>query len=387
MTRRTDVLRRRTAIAAAAAAGLALALGVGVPAAAQAGVVSYGSGVLTYTGANEENSVGIAHPGADSGSPADSGNPPVMNKLLIRENASGEDVTIGPSAAAVCEPDSFYGVQCDVPIRFVANLGGSDDEIEIGTDEVPVVVEIHADGGAGQDVLGGGAGRNVFRGGPDSDRLSGHGGDDLLWGDDGDDTLVGGEGSDQLHGLLGADRLTGEAGNDGVHGGDGDDQLDYSPVYAFDGSDTYDGGTGHDRFGYFGRTDSVTITLDGRPNDGQSGENDNIGPGIEEVDGSDVADVMIGSAGPDGLAGRGATTRSPAVGATTSSTATATTTGSMAATATTGSTAVATTTGSSAVAASTRWLPTARVPTRRCAASTTSSRRVTGSRTPSSSAR
>jgi hypothetical protein len=285
---------------------LALALGAGVaPSIAQAGELSYASGVLTYTGGNEENSVTIDHPGINSDTPASPSNLPVMGKLLIRENAFGEDVTIGPSADPHCDLDAFYGVQCDVPTRFVANLGGNDDSTLIGTDDVPVAVEIHADGGPGADFLDGGAGRNVVNGGAGNDELNGHGGGDVLSGDDGDDQLAGGEGNDELNGGLGADGLTGGAGNDVVRGGDGDDELDYFPAYELDGADTYEGGAGYDIFGYFGRTVSIRVNLDGLANDGQSGENDNVGLDIEEVDGGDVADVLVGSAGPEGLAGRG----------------------------------------------------------------------------------
>jgi hypothetical protein len=90
-----------------------------------------------------------------------------------------------------------------------------------------------------------------------------------------------------------------------VHGGDGDDELDHSPLYAFDGTDRFDGGTGYDKVGYFGRTASVSVSLDAQPNDGQAGEGDNIGTDVEEVDGGDAADVLVGSAGPNWLAGRG----------------------------------------------------------------------------------
>ena len=287
---------------------LLTAIGLTAPAAAQAGVLTWSSGVLTYSGADEENSVGVAHPGTvTSDRPAGPDNPPDPNKLQIRENASGEDIAIHQSAAdgGNCEPDPFLGVVCDRPARFVANLGGGNDALQVGSDDAPVTVEVDAGGAAGDDVFSGSDGRDVYGGGPGDDELKGFGGNDLLNGDDGVDTLEGGDGNDELNGLLGADHLTGDAGNDNIRGGDGDDDLDYRPLYALDGSDTLTGGPGHDKFGYFGRTTGVSVNLDNVANDGQAGEADNILLDVEEVDGSDVADVMTGSAGPNGLAGRG----------------------------------------------------------------------------------
>ena len=283
------------------------AFGLGAPAAAQAGVLTWSSGVLTYTGGDEENSVGVAHPGINTSEyPPGPDNPPNPDKLEIRENASGEKIEIHESARTQgqCEA-SYLGVQCKTPNRVVANLGGGSDALQVGLDEAPVTVEIHAAGAGGDDVFSGSDGRDVYSGGPGNDELKGFGGNDLLNGEDGDDTLEGGEGNDELNGLAGIDHLTGDAGNDTIRGGDGDDDLDYRPLYALDGSDTVAGGPGHDKFGYFGRTTGVSINLDNSANDGQAGEADNILIDVEEVDGSDVADVMIGSAGANGLAGRG----------------------------------------------------------------------------------
>jgi hypothetical protein len=160
-------------------------------------------------------------------------------------------------------------------------------------------------GGAGNDESDGGGAADVLVGGPGDDKILGDGGSDVLRGDDGADTLDGGADHDSLDGGIGNDRLTGGAGNDIVGGGDGDDELDYSPLYAFDGTDVFAGGAGYDNVGYFGRTASVSVSLDGQPNDGQADEGDNIGADVEEVDGGDAADVLVGSAGPNRLAGRG----------------------------------------------------------------------------------
>jgi hypothetical protein len=160
-------------------------------------------------------------------------------------------------------------------------------------------------GGAGNDEFDGGGGADVLTGGSGDDTVLGDGGNDVLQGNDGADTLDGGADHDQLDGGIRNDRLTGGAGNDTVRGGDGDDELDHSPLYVFDGTDVFAGGTGYDTVGYFGRTASVSVRLDAQPNDGQAGERDNIGADVEEVDGGDAADVLVGTAGPNRLAGRG----------------------------------------------------------------------------------
>lgn len=281
---------------------LCAGLGAGAaPGLAQAGELTLSGGILTYTGGDEPNAVSAEHPGSN-GEPTGPGNPADTSKLLINDNEVGN--TVGFAGASGCTQQTF-GVMCPTPARFVVELGVGDDSVLLGRFDEPVFVEVHANGGAGNDTLHGSVGRNVFNGGPGDDELNGLGGDDLLNGDDGVDTIIGHDGNDDLDGGTGNDRLTGGTGNDVVRGGDGNDELDYSPLYALDGTDVFEGGPGHDKVGYFGRTASVAVSLDGQANDGQSGENDNVAADIEEVDGGDAADVLSGSAGPNGLAGRG----------------------------------------------------------------------------------
>jgi Ca2+-binding RTX toxin-like protein len=95
-----------------------------------------------------------------------------------------------------------------------------------------------------------------------------------------------------INGMGGDDTLLGTAERDTFIGGDGNDTVDYS-----------------------GRTENLTITLDGQPNDGAAGENDDIAADIENVIGGLGNDTIVGNdqrnrldggAGDDHLTGGGA---------------------------------------------------------------------------------
>lgn len=107
----------------------------------------------------------------------------------------------------------------------------------------------------------------------------------------GNDTLKGGSVSDWLFGSAGDDTLEGGIGADTLSGGDGNDLADYS-----------------------GRTNAVTITLNGQPGDGEAGENDNVsssidrvttGSGNDSVTGSALANTLSGGPGNDAISGVG----------------------------------------------------------------------------------
>jgi len=69
------------------------------------------------------------------------------------------------------------------------------------------------------------AARNEIDGGNGNDTLSGLAGNDEIDGGRGDDLIFGGDGADDLDGELGNDRLFGGAGSDVLNGGAGDDVL------------------------------------------------------------------------------------------------------------------------------------------------------------------
>ena len=106
---------------------------------------------------------------------------------------------------------------------------------------------------------------------------------------DGNDTLTGNDADNRLFGMRGDDTLVGGPGDDLLVGGPGDDVLD--------------GGPGNDTASYAGATAGVVVNLD------LSGPQQTNGAGIdtlisiENLIGSDHADVLIGTAGPNRLEG------------------------------------------------------------------------------------
>lgn len=197
--------------------------------------------------------------------------------------------------------------------------GGSDDRLDGGNGNDTIAGE---DGG---DTLTGAAGDDALSGGNGDDRLSAGGGSDALAGDDGVDTLAGGAGIDTLDGGPGDDWLNG--GDIGLVGGDGGDELNgglgADVLLGGPGSDRLDGGlgadqingeTGRDTLTYEDRTSPVTVSLNGRDDDGESGERDNVGDDVEVVLGGTVGDTLTGDrndntfssgAGEDLVDGRG----------------------------------------------------------------------------------
>ena len=176
---------------------------------------------------------------------------------------------------------------------------------------------------AGPTTAAGGVGNDTLSGGGGGDTLTGADGDDALAGDDGNDSLSGGGGTDALDGGAGGDALSGGAGIDTLNGGDGDDWLNGSEVglvggdgddklrggpgadvlLGGPGDDWLDGGLGPDQINgedgrdtlsYEDRTNPVFVTLNGRPDDGEDGEGDNVGGDVEIILGGTVWDTLTG---------------------------------------------------------------------------------------------
>ncbi|MFL5845963.1 MAG: lytic murein transglycosylase [Solirubrobacteraceae bacterium] len=172
-------------------------------------------------------------------------------------------------------------------------------------------------GGRGNDVLTGGDGNDKLNGNEDADTVSGGPGDDQSWGGSGDDVLGDGEGANKLYGEDGVDKLVTGAGNDSLSGGNGADFLDAGPgddlvngdndadrlqggegtdkLYGSNGDDVIDGGLGPDQIDgsdgtdtvdYGGRTGGVSITNDGKADDGAKDEGDNVSTSIDDAIGS-----------------------------------------------------------------------------------------------------
>jgi Ca2+-binding RTX toxin-like protein len=166
------------------------------------------------------------------------------------------------------------------------------------------------DGGEGNDVLdGSGVPRVTIYGEEGDDRLIGGPGRDGLYGDDwddntadGNDSIVGGAGDDSLYGHKGADRLTGGDEDDNLRGGEGNDDLVGGPGDdslladgTKDGADDLDGGPGWDSAEYYDRSADVRLSLDARANDGAKSEGDDIAANVEELEGGDGNDELVGN--------------------------------------------------------------------------------------------
>ena len=177
------------------------------------------------------------------------------------------------------------GPLAGLDFSFVSIVGGDGDDTVLGE---AAGLELHVDGGAGNDTLTGGAGNDVLSGGEGNDTLdlslavgavsvnlasggerqeigggfgadlvsaieSVRGGifDDTISGDGNQNFLRGGDGGDRIAGAAGDDFLFGEGGNDTLEGGDGIDVLSGGAgddaLVLGDGLDSYDGGEGFDR--------------------------------------------------------------------------------------------------------------------------------------------
>lgn len=199
-------------------------------------------------------------------------------------------------------------------------------------------------GGAGRDFIVGGGLDDLIDGGEDRDNLRGGDGADTIWGGGGSDVVLGGAGDDVMDGGVGdkdvvswrgsalgvtvdvaagaatgegddqftnffrydtsefADHVTGSAaaveqfrlyaGDDVFVGGEGTDV-----VWAGLGDDTIDGGLGVDRLDYALATAGVTVNL---TEGWATGDGEDVISNVEQVFGSQFADVLIGSDTSDG---------------------------------------------------------------------------------------
>jgi Ca2+-binding RTX toxin-like protein len=191
----------------------------------------------------------------------------------------------------------------------------SDVDADVTLDGVDVFA---LEGGEGNDVLdGAGVPRVTIYGEEGDDRLIGGAGRDSLYGDDwddntadGNDTILGGAGDDTLYGFKGADRLVGGDEDDGLRGGIGNDDLVGGPgddnffaESSKDGADDLDGGSGWDSAEYCNRSSNLRVSLDGKDNDGGKNEGDDVAPNVEEVEGGNGNDQLVGNHQPNTLRG------------------------------------------------------------------------------------
>lgn len=186
-----------------------------------------------------------------------------------------------------CTVVDFVTADCpaDGVVRAGVFLGGGDDRVTIDPSVNAGVIAI---------------------GGPGNDQLDSASGDDFLSGSDGNDITTGGYGNDTLSDGVGD-------GNDQLYGGGDDDVLDGGLIGdgSGAGADLLDGGSGNDTADYSRRPVPVNITEDGKSNDGEPGEADDVvnvekilGGSNNDVIGADNdGDRLVGGAGNDLLVG------------------------------------------------------------------------------------
>ena len=227
---------------------------------------------------------------------------------------STESVTVnlatGEASGGDAEGDTFANFE---------NLrGGLGDDTLTGDEQANAVY-----GGAGVDTIRGGGGNDVIIGGAGADWLDGEGGINrlsyagsvgavtvnlhtmLVSGGDADGDQVfsftsaeGGLGDDTLTGHDGTNRLSGGAGSDVINAADGNDW-----VRGGAGADNLDGGAGDDTLSYANARTGVSIQLDGNSASGGDATGD-VFVGFENVEGSEVGDLIRGDAGANRLKGR-----------------------------------------------------------------------------------
>ncbi len=129
-----------------------------------------------------------------------------------------------------------------------------------------------------------------FTGDAHDNRIGGGGGNDTLDGGDGNDVIVGGDGDNWLFGGADDDVITGGADCDWIEGGSG--------------ADTITGGGYHGHVVYWSSSQGVTVNLATGVTRGGDAEGDRL-LGIIAVDGSELADVLTGSAGDNWVVGKG----------------------------------------------------------------------------------
>lgn len=164
----------------------------------------------------------------------------------------------------------------------LAGMGGADNLTATGFPQDAGVVVL---GGEGADTLAGGDGSEdllVDGLGADKDTLSGFGRDDALLHNGGPDALLGGDGNDLF---LSVSICDGET----LDGGEGRDNASWARL----------GGPGVEA-----RLDAGLVGRFGAAGDpGCDGESPDALVGIEDLEGSEAADALIGDAGPNQLLG------------------------------------------------------------------------------------
>ena len=284
-----------------------------------------------------------------------------INSMRLKGPYSGfyaaSDLRAPVTAGAGCERLTIREVRCSSAGVFQTSVdaGPGSDTVTVETTTVPATLI----GGTGDDRLTGGSGNDRLLGGDGDDYLFSSRGNDTLSGgagsdghhggsgidtvsyagrnvgvsvdfdgfaDDGSSSdggardhvsadvedVIGTNGADNLVGSDGANTLDGGAGNDVLVGGAGADTLngglDDDTLTGSGDPDLINGGDGIDTASYAGRNVGVAVDLDGVADDGSSadgpsGARDRIATDVEDLIGTDGADLLTGNAFVNRLTG------------------------------------------------------------------------------------
>jgi Calx-beta domain/FG-GAP-like repeat/RTX calcium-binding nonapeptide repeat (4 copies) len=195
--------------------------------------------------------------------------------------------------------------------KIVANGGERNDTIQVKNN---VLTSAELAGGNGDDLIMGGSGNDVLEGNSGFDLLDGGDGNDTLRGGDGDDVLIGGAGADVLDGGAGDDTASYETATTGIllnlttGEATGDARGDvFVSIEQYEGSeydDTLIGDAANNILSGMGGNDSISGGEGNDLLDGGDGNDTLRGDaGDDFLIGGDGADVLEGGAGDDVLVG------------------------------------------------------------------------------------
>lgn len=270
--------------------------------------MSGGGGLDTVSYARRTSSVAVTVDDvADDGAPSEGDN--VSTDIEVVTGGLGDDTLTGGAGAETLNggpgADTIDGGLGDD----VLNGGPGDDVFDCGTstDGADVIsgglgvdtadysgrtatlaISLNNNAGDGEEDEGDNVKSDVENvyGGSVRDTIVGSSSDNVLEGRDGDDEIHGGGGHDTIRGGDGDDALYGDAGNDTF------DEDDHS-----NGADAISGGAGIDTVSYEARTATLSVTLDGVADDGETSEGDDLSAtDVEDIYGGDGPDTIVGNA-------------------------------------------------------------------------------------------
>jgi Ca2+-binding RTX toxin-like protein len=201
---------------------------------------------------------------------------------------NGASLDGGPGADTLRGGYAFYGDRV-APVS--VSLNGLRDDGETGENDLVGERILIIATGAGDDVIVGDDRPNIILAGGGADIVHGGAGADSLYGCLGPGD-AGADGNDELKGEDDRDILDGCAGDDSLDGGAGTDFLTGGP-----GADDLLGAAGSaDVVRYSERTASVSVSLNGLPDDGEAGEGDLV-QGVEDIETGSGDDLVAADAG------------------------------------------------------------------------------------------